>query len=230
MKRYKFLFCTGLLSVSLLFSSCYKYEKDISYAAVNGSMIDVFTNTTLDYGTITVLPAQLVNGSMVLDTSGHFTDMRMMPGMYTFHGAITNNASFTSDSATVTLTAGTTAPAVNLKVAPFVSILSNVTAVTDTTITISYTIQGNNGLLPSKQGIFYSLTAKPTVQSYTKNPLLITPAPGSENGKFSYTITGLTANTTYNIIVAALAGSGTVNPGNNYNQGREMIVTTAKTP
>jgi hypothetical protein len=227
MKIHQLTFFTGLFSISLLFSSCYKYEKDISYGAINGSMIDAFTNTTLDYGTITVLPTQLVNGSMVLDTSGHFTDTRMIPGKYTVYGSITNNASFTSDSAAVDLTAGTTAPAVNLKVQPFVSILSNVTGVTDTTITISYTIQGNNGLLPSKQGIFYSLTAKPTAKSYTKNPLLITPMPGSENGTFSYTITGLTANTTYNIIIAALAGVGTVNPGGNYNQGREMIVTTA---
>jgi hypothetical protein len=206
MKIDKFSFWTGFLSISLLFSSCYKYEKDISYGAINGSLIDVFTNTTLDYGTITVLPAQLVNGSMVLDTSGHFNDTRMMPGKYTVYGAITNNASFTSDSAAITLTAGETTAGVNLKVEPFVSVLSSVTAVTDTTITIIYTIQGNNGLLPSKHGIFYSLTAKPTAQSYTKNPLLITPLPGSENGTFSYTITGLTANTTYNIVVAALAG------------------------
>lgn len=227
MNKYKYFFCVALLLTTFLFSSCYKYEQDIAYSSVSGSLIDSFTNTKLDYGTIIVLPAQLVNGSMVLDTSGSFNNTRMMPGKYTLYGSITNNAAFTSDSTTVNLVAGALTAGVNLKVTPFVSILSAATAVTDTTIMVSYTIQGNHGLLPSKHGIFYSLTVKPTAKSYTKNPLLYTPQPGNENGTFSYTITGLAANTTYHIIVAALAESSTLNPGNNYNQGREMIVTTS---
>jgi len=204
--------------------SCYKYQKDIAYASLHGSLIDAFTNTKLDYGTVILKPSQLVNGSIYIDTSGDFNNTRIIPGKYMIYGAIANNAAFTSDSTSIDLSSG--APQVDLKVKPFVSILSHVTEVTDSTIAIEYTIQGNEGLLPSRHGIYYSLTTKPTAKSYTANPLAYTPAPGQENGTFSYTIKKLIPHTTYHVIVAALAPSSTFNPGNNYNQGREMIVTT----
>lgn len=207
-----------------LFPSCYKYEKDIAYASLHGSLTDAFTNTKLDYGTVILKPAQLVNGSIYIDTSGDFNNTRIMPGKYTIYGAIANNAAFTSDSAAVDLTSGV--PQIDLKVKPFISIQSHITEVTDTTITIAYTIQGNQGMLPSRHGIFYSLTTKPTAKSYTGNPLSYTPAPGQENGSFTYKMTRLTPHATYHIVVAALAPSNILNPGNNYNQGREMIVTT----
>ncbi|MBN9385948.1 MAG: hypothetical protein J0H74_34650 [Chitinophagaceae bacterium] len=220
------LFSAGAIALlcCCLLSSCYKYQKDIPYASLRGSLIDAFTNTKLDYGTVILKPAQLVNGSIYIDTSGNFNNTRIIPGKYTIYGAIANNAAFTSDSAVVDLTGGT--PQVDLKVKPFVSIQSHVTEVTDTTIAIAYTIQGNGGLLPSRHGIFYSLTTKPTAKSYTGNPLSYVPAPGQENGSFTYKMTGLTAHTTYHIVVAALAPDNILNPGKNYNQGREMIVTT----
>jgi hypothetical protein len=194
---------------------------------LQGSLIDAYTNTKLDYGTVILKPSQLVNGSIYIDTSGDFKNTRIMRGNYTIYGAIANNAGFTSDSTDVDLN-GSGTSGVALKVKPFVSIQSRVTEVTSKSITIAYAIQGNEGLLPSRHGIYYSLTTKPTAKSYTGNPLSYTPDPGQENGNFTYTLTNLTPRTTYHIVVAALANSSTWNPAKNYNQGREMIVTTSE--
>jgi len=226
MKIKKIITIIFVLSGCLL-ASCYKYDKDIAYASLQGSLVDAYTNTTLDYGTVILKPAQLVNGSIFIDTSGIFNNTRIIKGQYRIYGSITNNTAFNSDSTDLDLSAGN-ASGVTLKVKPFVSIQSRVTAVSAKTITIAYTVQGNEGLLPSRHGIYYSLTTKPTAKSYTGNPFSYTPAPGEENGSFTYTITNLSPRTTYHIVVAALANSSTWNPGKNYNQGREMIVTTSE--
>lgn len=222
---YKYCF---LIVMSITGMSCYKYEKEISYATLKGSFTDQFTNTGLDAGNILLSPANAANGSMYLDTSGHFTNSKIIPGTYKVFASI--KAAFTSDSADVTLVPGGTAE-VTLKIEPWISILQSVAPVTDTAITVTYTIQGNKGLLPARHVIAWSTAPKPTASAYpggSRN--FYTPSSGNENGAFNYKITGLRWNTTYFIITGARIGDVVLNPANDYNYSRQIIVKTPAKP
>ena len=214
-----------LLTLFLVASSCVKYEKDADYATLQGSLIDKFTNTTLDVGQISLEPSKVVNGFMNLDPDGNFTNTRILPGEYTILASL--DAAFTSDSAKVEMQAGKETK-VSLTIEPWISVQSAVVSVVDTTITITYTIQGNKGFLPARHLVAWSTSPKPKVTSYPGgNRNFYTPATGQENGTFTYKIEGLEWNTTYFIVAGARLNEQD-NPEIYYNYGRQIIVTTAK--
>ena len=219
-----------MLTVFCILVSCEKYEKDINYATLKGSLVDAFTNSNLDVGNITLSPAQVTNGSMVLDTAGNFVNTRILPGEYKVYGSI--KAAFKSDSVSVSLRPGGEASAV-LKIEPWISLSNSVDPVKDTTVTVHYRIQGNRGVVPSKHLVVWSSSPNPTSTVYT-NPTnarhFITPVTGSENGSFTYIITGLRPNTVYFIRAGATTEDASINPSNEYNYGRQMVIKTGAKP
>lgn len=231
--RHKYL----LLLIAILscgISSCYKYSKDLDYGALQGTLLDKVTNKPIDnvIGVVLLTPGQSVNGAMRVDTAGNFTNTRILPGAYTATASLTNGCYFpaASDSTQITAVPGGSV-AVNLKITPWISISNSVIGVTDSSVTIQYTMQGNNGLQPARHAIFYNSTGNVSASSYDQRPFFTTPA-GDGNGTFTQTVTGLTKNTTYYMVVGARISTDPLNPGdpanpsNNYNQGTQLKVTT----
>jgi hypothetical protein len=226
MKKSIFILLTVLVAIAQ--EGCYKYTAEPEYATLKGSFVDKFTNTTLDVGNITLSPAFSVNGSMNLDTAGNFQNTKILPGAYSIYGSI--RAAFTSDSAQITMEAGQTTT-VDLQIEPWISVQQKMVTVMDTTITIQYTIQGNRDMLPARHVISWSVAPKPTVSTYPGgNRNFYTPAAGANNGTFSYTITGLNWNTTYFITTGARIDNAVLNPSNDYNYARQVIVKTPSRP
>lgn len=213
-----------------LIISCEKYEKEINYASLTGSFVDALTGTKLDVGSITLSPAQVTNGSMVLDTAGNFKNTRILPGNYKIYGSI--KAAFKSDSASISLQEGQQGNVV-LKIEPWLSVGSYVDQVSDTTANVRFKIQGNKGMLPARHVVVWSSSPNPNVTVYT-NPTntryFVTPAVGAENGTFNYKITGLAWNTVYFVRVGARINDPALNPGNDYNYARQMIIKTPVKP
>ncbi|MBN8860088.1 MAG: hypothetical protein J0H29_16950 [Sphingobacteriales bacterium] len=205
-------------------SSCYKYSVEPEYAVLKGSFVDKFTNTTLDVGSITLSPAKSVNGSLNIDTSGYFTNVKILPGDYTIYGSI--KAAFTSDSAKVSLSAGSTNE-VKLVIEPWISVQQRLVSVQDTTVTVSYSINGNKGKVPAFHAIAWSTSPKPTANTYPGgNRNMYTPEAGANNGTFTYTITGLKWNTTYFIVTGARIDDAVVNPTKDFNYAKQIIIRT----
>jgi len=190
-------------------SSCYKYSVEPEYAVLKGSFVDKFTNTTLDVGSITLSPAKSVNGSLNIDTSGYFTNVKI-----------------TSDSAKVSLSAGSTNE-VKLVIEPWISVQQRLVSVQDTTVTVSYSINGNKGKVPAFHAIAWSTSPKPTANTYPGgNRNMYTPEAGANNGTFTYTITGLKWNTTYFIVTGARIDDAVVNPTKDFNYAKQIIIRT----
>jgi polysaccharide lyase family 4-like protein len=218
--KYSLFFIT---LVSCSFFSCYKYQTDIKYGTLTGSLYDKFTNTKIDdnEAIVHLSPANVANGSIMnIDSTGNFTNTRIIPGVYTVSGYVQGGCAFTSDSTSVTIPAGGAASPVSLSVEPWISILTSVTGVTDSSVTIQYILQGNNGLLPAGHGIAYS-TIPPAVTYGNWVPTDAT----NTNGTYSYTITGLVPATTYFITAGAYAVTP-MNPNQKYNYGRQVVITT----
>ncbi len=217
-----------ILLAALLHAGCYKYTAEPDYAVLQGSFIDKFTNTKLDVGNITMSPAFTVNGSMNLDTAGNFQNTKILPGEYTIYGSI--RAAFTSDSASIKMEAGKTT-SLDLIIEPWISVQQKLESIQDTTITIDYRIQGNNGMVPERHVISWSVSPNPTVSTYPGgNRNFYTPIAGENNGNFRYKITGLNWNTTYFIRSGARIDNAQINPSNEYNYARQIIVTTPAKP
>lgn len=224
--KYKYFLVATI--ATLFLGSCYKYDKEMSYATIKGSFVDKFTNTNLDVGDITLSPARVVNGSLNIDTAGRFTNTRILPGTYKVYGSI--KAAFTSDSAEVVLPAGSTGEVI-LKIEPWISIRQSIATVTDTTATVTYTINGNRGMIPARHAIMWSTAPKPNISSQPGGARnFYIPAAGAQNGTFTYKITGLKWNTTYFVVSGARIADAALNPNNDYNYSRQVIIQTPSRP
>lgn len=226
MKKLNNYLMVLLMAIVTLTSACYKYTAEPNYATLKGSFVDGFTNSNLDVGSITLSPAKSVNGSMNLDTSGRFTNTKILPGTYKVYGSI--KAAFKTDSLSIDLAADK-ATEVKLTIEPWISVSSYLLPVTDTTATIRFKIQGNRGMVPARHLVSWSSTPAPTVTVYT-NPTnsryFVTPASGGENGVFTYKIVGLKWNTVYFVRAGARTNDPVLNPANDYNYGRQIIFKT----
>lgn len=224
--------------VCLFLHSCYKYEKDISYAAINGTMIDKATNAPSAYAPYlqaAMTPVYITNGALIVDSNGHFTNTRIMPDTYKFYASGNNPYiyAFTLSTDTlseVVLSAGK-ASDINIKVSlkPWIDVLASITSVTDTSITVSYTVKSNTSVIANEAAICWDTDPgkvnikTPPLSGGNYNANLNwgnfkEPTPPNTNpqtnvdGTHSYTITGLTSKTQYYICAMARVPNGKTDP------------------
>jgi|GEM_PF-5382684 len=230
MKRiYIFRLIVAVGFTSLLTPGCYKYQMNFNYASIKGSVVDSATGSASPYAswlTVSMLPSNVTNGSLVLDSTGSFINTRILPGAYTLYANANDPYLYAFDFSTDTMnnvnfTAGGTTD-VNLKVSlrPWVTVTSAITGATSTTITVSYTVKSNKAFLANECAIDWD-TVPGNVDIKTEpldggdynshlnwnnftepNPPNTSPAT-SIDGTYSYTITGLSPNTAYYIGVMA---------------------------
>lgn len=244
-RKYILQLLLPAFTTGILFSSSYKYEKDISYAAINGTVVDPVTKTTSIYAAyiqVAMTPAYVTNGALIVDSTGHFTNTRIIPGTYTFSGSGNDPYIYaftmTTDSLTgVVLKAGQTT-SVNLEVGliPWVNVGVSVTAVTNSSITLSYSVKSNTSDLANEAAICWdtdsgkvNIKTEPLASgNYNANlnwTNFTEPSPPNStpqaplDGTYSYTITGLTPSTKYYICAMARVPNGMVDPKGNTANG-----------
>lgn len=241
--KFALLICSAML----LLTSCYKYHMDTTYAAIDGQVLDKTTGAASPFAAhlgVVMTPSNVTNGTLILDSTGRFVNTRILPGTYTIAASANDPFlyafNFTTDTLkNITLTAGQTVkPGLKISLMPWVTVTSSIGSVTSTSITVNYTIKSNTSHMANELGICWDTlpgtvdikTAPLDGSDYNSNMNwnnFIEPTPPNTNpqtnvdGSYSYTITGLTPNTTYYFgVMARIPNDGSPDPKGNSSGGK----------